>query len=593
VSQEATERVDPENEAHGVLFGEHIVRYHFASGLVAGKRVLDAGCGDGYGVALFCRVGAAVAMGVDIATGVMVRAAQRYGDGDALFCAANATHLPFGDASFDIITCFEVLEHLPEAAQRHLIAELRRVLVADGTLIISTPNTDVYTPPISAEVLGANPFHLHEMSPAGFREMLTQSFNYIVVVGQNPVPNVRVSTRSDARPDSTRYHAIGRHVYGVRVTNGEIISQGKLVEAPDPAFSLYLIALCNPLTSPALPKLVGRAKISSSSIELLVYSLWARWSAHNAATQQETANMIMAQQHTIDEQQARELLVYSLWARWSAHNASTQQETANMIMAQQHTIDEQQARMQFLANRLTMTHEAFARTHEALTCTIASRDAAIAQATEQQRLLQGRVKELSDTQRQQNAHIAAQARMIEELNRLYDEHVQVIGEQREHAERTEAHIAAQARMIEELNRLYDEHMQVIGEQREHAERTEAHIAAQLAYIGDLQHNAENLQYLYDAMTRNIATFEAEKSTLIHGVDEAARTHEDDNRRLSDWQERHNAQEQHVAVLRERIAVLEREVTYERTLPQTLRRLIPAPLVSVFVALRAGERTQNR
>jgi SAM-dependent methyltransferase len=54
------------------------------------------------------------------------------------FVCGDATNLPFGDASFDAITMFDLLEHVPEDQQA--IAEALRVLKPDGVLMISTPN---------------------------------------------------------------------------------------------------------------------------------------------------------------------------------------------------------------------------------------------------------------------------------------------------------------------------------------------------------------------------------------------------------------------------------------------------------------------
>ena len=59
------------------------------------------------------------------------------------------------DRSFDLVVCFEVIEHLeePDAALR----ELERVVAADGVVLVSSPNRDVYEP--------GNPHHLHEYTP--------------------------------------------------------------------------------------------------------------------------------------------------------------------------------------------------------------------------------------------------------------------------------------------------------------------------------------------------------------------------------------------------------------------------------------------
>jgi SAM-dependent methyltransferase len=54
------------------------------------------------------------------------------------FVCADATDLPFDDASFDLVTMFDVIEHIPDdlAAAR----EVRRVLRPGGVVLVTTPN---------------------------------------------------------------------------------------------------------------------------------------------------------------------------------------------------------------------------------------------------------------------------------------------------------------------------------------------------------------------------------------------------------------------------------------------------------------------
>ena len=66
----------------GEIAYEHWHRYAFARQFVAGKRVLDAACGEGYGSALLASVAASV-VGVDIDAPAVAHAAERYGDGEA------------------------------------------------------------------------------------------------------------------------------------------------------------------------------------------------------------------------------------------------------------------------------------------------------------------------------------------------------------------------------------------------------------------------------------------------------------------------------------------------------------------------------
>jgi len=54
------------------------------------------------------------------------------------FVCGDATNLPFPDASFDAVTMFDLLEHVPDDAKA--VSEAFRVLRPGGHLLVSTPN---------------------------------------------------------------------------------------------------------------------------------------------------------------------------------------------------------------------------------------------------------------------------------------------------------------------------------------------------------------------------------------------------------------------------------------------------------------------
>jgi O-antigen biosynthesis protein len=152
-------------EMHGLIEAEHLARYRWASTQVAGRRVLDAGCGVGYGSVLLSVAGAAEVTGVDISESAVEESARR-GAGSARFVVGDLAALPFADDSFDLVVCFETIEHVPD--QERALDELRRVLAPNGLLAISSPNRDVYQE--------GNPFHTHEYTPAELRSTLGTRF---------------------------------------------------------------------------------------------------------------------------------------------------------------------------------------------------------------------------------------------------------------------------------------------------------------------------------------------------------------------------------------------------------------------------------
>src|SRR5271156_1795322 len=91
------ERVIP-GQVNDDLWSEHLARYAFARRFAAGKRVLDAGCGAGYGSAELAGL-AAFVTGVDAASDAIEYARQAYPLPNARFLAASCTDLPFARAS--------------------------------------------------------------------------------------------------------------------------------------------------------------------------------------------------------------------------------------------------------------------------------------------------------------------------------------------------------------------------------------------------------------------------------------------------------------------------------------------------------------
>ena len=78
----------------GEIWIEHWHRYHFASRFVAGKRVLDLACGEGYGSALLARRAATV-VGVDVSQAAIDHARRTYPNlGNVEFKAGSCTAIP-------------------------------------------------------------------------------------------------------------------------------------------------------------------------------------------------------------------------------------------------------------------------------------------------------------------------------------------------------------------------------------------------------------------------------------------------------------------------------------------------------------------
>lgn len=168
------------------LLNEHFVRYRYAQDYCSGKSVLDTGCGVGYGSSHLAEVAHDV-VAVDNDPQVVQYARRRYSRANVRYVVSDCQELPFRSQSFDVITSFELIEHLPDA--KRYLKEIRRVLRAGGAFIVSTPNRSVYGEHRGGE---ANPFHIREWDFNEFVGLLREYFGFVEVLGQSQFPAVGI-----------------------------------------------------------------------------------------------------------------------------------------------------------------------------------------------------------------------------------------------------------------------------------------------------------------------------------------------------------------------------------------------------------------
>ncbi len=184
------------------LWNEHIARYVFAARLARGKRVLDLGCGTGYGSAEISKSAASVT-GLDISADAIAYVKQTYTQSKMRFMLGSAAAIPVRNASFDLVVAFEVIEHIEE--WRKLLEEARRVLAPGGQLVVSTPNKSYYAE--SRKLSGPNPFHEHEFEFSEFKAALEEYFPHVLLFTENhadgivfkPVTNSSAPVSADIR----------------------------------------------------------------------------------------------------------------------------------------------------------------------------------------------------------------------------------------------------------------------------------------------------------------------------------------------------------------------------------------------------------
>ena len=193
-------------------WGEHSARYVFSLPFIEKKTVLDIACGTGYGIAILKKQARHVT-GVDVDAEAATQALVECDEGaDVLL--GNGLGLPFRDASFDVITSFETLEHLHE--RTIFLTELHRVLKPDGILLLSTPNAN-YSQPVDGKP--ANPFHIHEYTPGELRGELEELFVIKRFLGQTLDPATGIPPFYEAQKRLSKDTATQIRLFGWKMFN--------------------------------------------------------------------------------------------------------------------------------------------------------------------------------------------------------------------------------------------------------------------------------------------------------------------------------------------------------------------------------------
>jgi glycosyltransferase involved in cell wall biosynthesis/SAM-dependent methyltransferase len=217
-------------EVIGEIRLEHVHRYLIARELSRNKRVLDIASGEGYGADILAGAAAQV-VGVDIAADCVAHASSRYTRPNLIFKQGTCHAIPLPDCSVDVVVSFETIEHVER--QEDAIREIRRVLISDGVLIISTPDRPEY----SDRLDNHNPYHLKELDREEFRALLRTAFSQVAMVGQRVKAGSVVGPLDEPTPTSF------------------VTFPAAPDEDPVPGLSapLYLIALASDSLLPAMP----------------------------------------------------------------------------------------------------------------------------------------------------------------------------------------------------------------------------------------------------------------------------------------------------------------------------------------------------
>jgi SAM-dependent methyltransferase len=178
------ERTIPDVDIENYWFRRHQVVYQRLAPRCAGREVLEAGCGEGYGADLIAGVARRV-VAVDYDDAAVAHVRSRYPRVEVM--QANLAELPLPDASVDVVVNFQVIEHLWDQAQ--FVAECARVLRPSGILMVSTPNRITFSPGRDTPI---NPFHTRELNADELTELLVdRGFAEVSISGLFHGPRLR------------------------------------------------------------------------------------------------------------------------------------------------------------------------------------------------------------------------------------------------------------------------------------------------------------------------------------------------------------------------------------------------------------------
>ncbi|QIS14790.1 class I SAM-dependent methyltransferase [Nocardia arthritidis] len=178
------ERTVPGIAEENYWFRRHEIAYARLLERCAGKVVLEAGSGEGYGADMIADVAAKV-IGLDYDASAVAHVRARYPRVDMRH--GNLAELPLDDASVDVVVNFQVIEHLWDQGQ--FLLECLRVLRPGGELLISTPNRITFSPGRDTPL---NPFHTRELNAAELTELLvTAGFTVRLMTGVHHGPKLK------------------------------------------------------------------------------------------------------------------------------------------------------------------------------------------------------------------------------------------------------------------------------------------------------------------------------------------------------------------------------------------------------------------
>lgn len=171
------EMFGPAGARYQLCFYRHSAQYEFIRTLLKpGDKVLDLGCGTGYGSAMLAPKCSGL-VGIDYSPEAIEYAREHFASDKCVFFTGDALKTGLADSSVDFVCTVQVIEHM--ADQEGFVKEVLRVLAPGGHFVAATPNKTTYSP--ENEVGFA--YHHKEYQAAELREFLLEYFTEVRMYG--------------------------------------------------------------------------------------------------------------------------------------------------------------------------------------------------------------------------------------------------------------------------------------------------------------------------------------------------------------------------------------------------------------------------
>jgi SAM-dependent methyltransferase len=171
------ERTLPDIPEENYWYRRHLAVYEWIGARVAGRRVLDMACGEGYGSEVLSRSAASV-VGVDANPEAHEHARMRYQRENLRF-ERGVVETYGHPQSLDAVVFLQTIEHVqdPQAILEHF----RALLAPGGVAYVSTPNLLTLAGPDREK--SDNPWHIREYRAHEFDELCRSVFDQVDLLG--------------------------------------------------------------------------------------------------------------------------------------------------------------------------------------------------------------------------------------------------------------------------------------------------------------------------------------------------------------------------------------------------------------------------